>query len=349
MMKKLPFLCTFLIQICTAQIQNSSGNTLFFTDRAEQVNVKATGSEKSQSFELGISAKLNSLFWNDNWSSIRYYGVDTKRNGISIKGKADSTVSTSSGLIFKGGLSSKTGIFKESPNNKWFLSAGIIKGTDKINRYAQRKTAYSFGLAMKYTYENRSVFYDTISMSKNAKYASTISIDGHLELYPRWKAKGASVGFTGGYRRDTNADDLNGFQDLPLAFTDALIAQLSHEDGKIGRHEYQNNFYASASLPWFFYKQRKDKPSSIELFLGKTAIVPFCHVTFGDRKVLNPGVSLSFADIGMNRDSFQDLFASSFHIGLDWIQKDGEWSGPILFFGGNITSKKLFKHTPIAR
>ncbi|UOY06547.1 hypothetical protein L0P88_21810 [Muricauda sp. SCSIO 64092] len=323
--------------VIQGQIQNSLGNTIFFTDRAKQLKFETTANNKSKRIEIGGSGKIEKLF-SDYWKSYEYYFNDPVTN------EKRETVSTSPGLIGKLAFESNEGLFKSGGRNKFSVEFGFIKGIDKINRYSQRKLAYTFGASAKYSYENRAVLYDTISLTKTRDYPSTFSLNFHSELYPRWSLKGLVIGLTWGYAYETNLSTLTGFQDLPVQFQNIEISSLGDEDGKIGELEYLNNFYFGISTPFFPFKQQENKPGLLNIGLSKVGFVPYLRYTFGGSDIFNPGITMTIIDVSLNKDEFQELFKSSFNIGVDWLRIDNKWSGPVVFIGGTLSALELFDH-----
>ncbi|WP_350288499.1 hypothetical protein [uncultured Croceitalea sp.] len=330
-------LLLLLFHVAHGQIQNSSGNTIFFTDRAKQLKFETAAKEKSTKFEIGGSGKIKKLF-SDYWKSYEYYFNDSNT------GEKRETVSTSPGLIGKLSFESNKGFFKSDGRTKFGAEFGFIKGIDKINRYNQRKLAYTFGASAKYSYENRTVLYDTISFSKTRDYPNTFSLNFHSELYPRWKLKGLVIGLTWGYAYETNISTLTGFQDLPIDFQNTDITSLGDEDGKIGELEYLNNFYLGISAPFFPFKERESNPNLFNSGVSKIGLVPYFRYTFGDANIFNPGISIAITDVSLNKDEFQEIFKSSFNIGVDWLRIDNKWSGPVVFLGGTLSALELFDH-----
>ncbi|MBU2902614.1 hypothetical protein [Maribacter dokdonensis] len=315
---------------------NSSGEGVFFTEKAKQFKAESKVSKKTTEVNLQLNSLLRIK------PPTKYYIPDDAGND----NDEFSTVKTSWGWLLKLGVVNNENFTKEIKNPSFNLELGFLKGLDSLNRKILRKFAYSGGISAKLQYDNKKILYDSITQLKNNEYPYTFSLNGHAELYHS-SLDAIGLGMTFGYVNTTNYADLTSFQDLPIDFLDANIASIpNQENGKIGNLNRVNNLYVSFAMPTFPFRKNspdtKSKPL-IKTISERMALTPYIHYTFLDSDILNYGFSLSLVNHALNNSKFEPLFDSGFNLGVDWVQKDGKGSSPIYFVGGTLSIDGLIK------
>ncbi|WP_400078774.1 hypothetical protein [Winogradskyella sp. R77965] len=322
----------FISHFSFAQVfTNSSGNGIFYTEKAKQFKAETKVSKKTTevNFQLNSLLKLK--------KPIKYY----KKVGDN----KIYTVKTSFGWSLKLGMTNTDNITDKIKNPGLNIELGVLKGLDSINRNELRTWGYSWGVSSKLQYDNKKVLYNTIDQSISNEYPYTFSINSHFEFYLA-NFDAIAVGVTFGYINSTNYSSLKSFQELPIEFMDENIASLGDEIGKIGSLKRTNNLYFSFAFPIFPFEQVESKSRAKSLsksVLEKVALTPYVHYSFLDSNILNPGISLSLVNHALNNSSFEPLFDSGFSIGIDWIRDSDDWSKPIFFLGGTLSIDGIIK------
>lgn len=325
MKKRLFILCLSILTFNSySQIfKNSSGEGVFFTEKAKQLSVETEFSKKTSSASLQLNSPLK---------SIKYH----KKDNDTIF-----TLQTSYSILTKLDLVNTQSITKGLENPEVSFKLGLIKTIDSLNTSIFVKPAISWGASTKITYNNKKVLYDTINKVKSTKHPYSFSLDFNAEIYPK-KVNCIAIGIVAGYKNTNNYDDLDSFQNLPLDYLDNNISYIKDsEDGKIGDFKTLNNYYLGISIPYFPFEFKK----SSNLFgkvMKRVAIVPYYRNTFGDSNISNWGASFSFVDIGLRNESFSALFNSGFSIGLDWVKK-GDKTTSNIFIGGKFSIDGIIK------
>ncbi|WP_116769153.1 hypothetical protein [Maribacter litoralis] len=324
-MKKVTFLTLiFFSQFSFSQVfTNSSGNGIFYTEKAKQFKAETKVSKKTTEVNFQLNSLLNFK------DPIKYY----KRKGKDTI----YTVKTSFGWLLKLGMTSSDNFTQKIKNPGFNIELGILKGLDSINRNELRTWGYSWGLSTKLQYDNKKVLYDISNQSISYEYPYTFSVNSHFEFYLA-NIDAIGIGLTFGYVNSTNYSSLKSFQNIPIEFIDNNIASIGDEVGKIGSLKRTNNLYISFAFPVFPFEKPNSKSKELSRnILERIALTPYLHYLFLDSNTLNPGISVSLVNHALNNSSFEPLFDSGFSIGIDWIRNDGDWSTPIFFLGGTLS------------
>ncbi|WP_417799510.1 hypothetical protein [Tenacibaculum sp.] len=344
-MKKALLCIVFLnTSVLFSQIfKNSNGEGVFFTEKAKQFGIDTEFSKKTTSLNFQLNSPLS--FWLKKGASIKYYNgfkktnKDEERDSVKVF-----TLQTSFSLLTEINLVNTQTITKGLVNPEVGIKLGIIKTIDSLNRNELSTLAWSGGITSSIKYDNKKVFYDTISNVKTTKYPYTYSIDLNAEFYFK-NLKFMALGTVVGYNNSTNYADLKAFQDLPFEFMDSNIAIIGEdEDGRVGSYNRKGNFYLGLSAPIFPFKLIKEETTVASKILERVVLTPYIHKTFRDSDILNIGASISLVDVALNNNSFTELFNTGFSVGFDWVKKENKWSSLNVFIGGKLSIDGLIKH-----